>query len=196
MKFNMNNEKTTQDEYQVGMVDLGDAVRFANLDDLPYIVDLSKKESKSIGFIPKMAYESAITGVKKGKRWSDVCNDRVAVCENNGDFVGFCMASFGRSGTSIRRGKIAQICIQEDARQIDRGKHLLAQIVHQARTMGCMNMGCGCADDLESNFFWLAMGWKLVSDRLGISHQNTWKQTSKRKVNIYHYDDPFQKLLW
>ena len=177
-------------------VDLGDSVRFARLDDLPYIIDLSKKESKSIGFIPKMAYEAAITGIKTGKRWSDVCNDRLAVCENNGDLVGFCLASFGRSGGSIRRGKIAQICIQEDARQIDRGRHLLAQIVHHAREIGCLNMGCGCADDLASNHFWGAMNWSLVSDRMGISHTNTWKQTSKRKINIYHYNDPFQSLLF
>lgn len=177
-------------------VDLKDIVRFASIDDLKYIVDLSKKESRSIGFIPKMAYESAITGSKKGRRWSDVCNDRLAVVENNGDLVGFCLASFGRSGSRSRRGKIAQICIQEDAREIDRGRHLLSHIIYYARTVGCTNMGCGCADDLESNFFWKAMGWKLVSARKGISYANTWKETSKRKVNIYHYDDPYQSLLF
>tara|TARA_R110002153_G_scaffold168996_2_gene321757 strand:+ start:1843 stop:2406 length:564 start_codon:yes stop_codon:yes gene_type:complete len=177
-------------------VDLGDSVRFAGVGDLPYILDLSKKESKSIGFIPKMAYEAAITGIKKGKRWSDVCNDRLVVCENNGDLVGFCLASFGRAKTSIRRGKIAQICIQEDARQIDRGKHLLAKIILYARDIGCLNMGCGCADDLASNQFWVAMRWRLVSERRGISHTNTWRQTSKRKINVYHYNDPFQSLLF
>jgi GNAT superfamily N-acetyltransferase len=179
-----------------GTHDVNDVVRFASLADLSYIVNLSKKESKSIGFIPKMAYESAITGVKKGKRWSDVCKDRIAVCENNGDLVGFCLASFGKQGTPIRRGKIAQICIQEDAREIDRGRHLLGHIVHYAKGIGCLNMGCGCADDLTSNFFWKAMGWILVSDRMGISHKNTWKPTSKRKINIYNYNDPSQKLLW
>ncbi len=177
-------------------VDLEDIVRFASLDDLPYIIDLSQKESRSVGFIPKMAYESAITGIKTGRRWSDVCNDKLAVVENNGDLVGFCLASFGRSGSRSRRGKVAQICIQEDARQIDRGRHLLAHIVYHARTVGCLNMGCGCADDLESNFFWKAMGWELVSERQGISYINTWKQTSKRKVNIYHYNDPHQSLLF
>jgi hypothetical protein len=40
------------------------------------------------------------------------------------------------------------------------------------------------------------MGWILVSDRMGISHKNTWKPTSKRKINIYNYNDPSQKLLW
>jgi ribosomal protein S18 acetylase RimI-like enzyme len=174
----------------------GDIVRLAEINDLLYIVDLSKKESKSIGFIPKMAYESAITGVKKGKRWSDVCNDKIWVCENNSDLVGFCLSSFGTGIGADRRGKIAQICIQEDARQISRGRHLLAHVIIHGESIGCRSMGCGCADDLDSNFFWKAMGWKLVSQRKGISHTNTWKQTSDRVVNIYHYDDPMQMRLF
>ena len=47
-------------------------VRFAGIDDIKYIVHLSKIESTSLGFIPKMAYESAITGIKKGKRWLEM----------------------------------------------------------------------------------------------------------------------------
>ena len=74
--------------------DLGD-VRLAKLEDMPYIVSLSKKESISLGFIPKMAYEAAITGIKLGDRWSNVCNDKLFVIECNGDLVGFCLASFG-----------------------------------------------------------------------------------------------------
>ena len=73
--------------------DLG-IIRFAEVDDLPYINDLSKKESKALGFIPNPAYMSAITGSKTGKRWSLVCNDKLFVCECNGDLVGFCLASF------------------------------------------------------------------------------------------------------
>jgi len=175
---------------------LDDYVRFAILGDLPYVVDLSKKESKALGFIPKMAYESAITGIKKGKRWSNVCNDRLAVIENNGDLVGFCLASFGNPNSKDRRGKIAQICIQEDARQIERGKHLLSKIIIYASKIGCLNMGCGCAEDLESNIFWKAMGWKKVSNRKGISCKNTWLETSKRIINIYHYDNPMQYRLF
>lgn len=173
-----------------------DVVRFAEIEDLKFIVDLSKKESKSLGFIPKMAYESAITGIKKGKRWSDVCNDRLWVISNNGDLVGFCLASFGNPLSNDRRGKIAQICIQQDARKISRGKNLLDNVVAYANSFGCKNMACGCAEDLESNFFWLAMGWQLIGDRFGISHTNTFLQTSDRVVNIYHYNDPDQLLLF
>ena len=174
-----------------------DSTRDAIILDLPYIVDLSKKESKALGFIPKMAYEAAITGIKKGKRWSDVCNDKVFVCENNGDLVGFVLASFGNplAKKHDRVGKIAQICIQKDARKIYRGKMLLTEVIGHGVKIGCTNFSCGCAFDLESNIFWDAMEWKKYGERKGISYLNTWKQTSDRLINLYRYDDPSQLLL-
>lgn len=174
----------------------GDLVRFAVAGDLPYILDLSRKEAGSLGFIPKMAYEAAITGIKTGKRWSDACYDRLWVCENNGDLVGFVLASFGNSMSRHRRGKIAQICIQSDARKFERGRHLLSNVIGHGAKVGCHEFGCGCAEDLESNMFWRAMGWESVGQRFGISHMNTWKQTSKRKVNLYHFNDPDQGRLF
>ena len=71
-------------------------IRLARIDDIPYIVSLSKKESLSLGFIPKSAYEAAITGIKLGKRWSNVCNDKLFVCEENSDLVGFVLFSYGK----------------------------------------------------------------------------------------------------
>ena len=167
--------------------DLGE-VRFAKLTDIPYIVDLSKKESVSLGFIPKIAYESAITGKKTGKRWSDVCNDKLFVCECNGDLVGFCLASFGRINMINKQGKIAQICLQEDARMLQRGRIILDAVIEYGYSVFTLGWSCGCADDLPSNLFWKSMGWMKVATRMGISHKNTWKQTSKRKVNIYKFD--------
>lgn len=183
------------DLYAIGSQS-GDVVRFASLKDIPYINDLSKKESKSLGFIPKVAYEAAITGVKTGKRWSDVCNDRLWICENNGDLVGFVLASFGFPLARERRGTIAQICIQQDARKFDRGRNLLANVIGYATKIGCHDFGCGCAEDLESNLFWSMMGWERVGQRKGISHTNTWKQTSKRVINLYHFNDPAQGRLF
>ena len=168
----------------------GDIVRPSTLEDIPYILDLTKKEAHSLGFIPKPAYAAAITGIKTGKRWSNVCNDRMWVCSNNDDLVGFVLASFGNPRGESRRGKIAQICIQSDARKFERGRNLLAHVIAYGAGKGCNDFGCGCAADLESNIFWTAMGWNPVGDRMGISHTNTWKQTSKRVVNLYEYDDP------
>jgi hypothetical protein len=156
-------------------------IRLAKTTDLPYIVSLANKESLCLGFIPKMAYESAITGIKKGKRWSDTCNDKLFVCEENNDLVGFVMFSYG----SI--AKCNQICIQQDARLITRGKALLSAGVTHGNLIGIEDFGCGCADDLPSNFFWSQMGWVRVGERKGISCKNTWIETSKRKINLYRY---------
>ena len=168
-------------------VELG-SVRFATESDLPYVVSLSKKKNHSLGFIPKMAYESAITGIKTGKRWSNVCNDRLFVIECNADLVGFCLASFGLPNAISKKGKIAQICLQTDARKMLRGRVLLDRVIEYGSSIGTMAFSAGCADDLESNLFWRCMGWSCIAQRFGISHNNTWKQTSKRKVNIYRFD--------
>jgi hypothetical protein len=100
-------------------------VKPATMEDIKYIIALANKEGKSIGFIPKIAYESAIQGKKPSvNRWSDTCNDKIFMCyenasEANPDPVGFVMMSYGRVA------KVNQICIQEDARLIERGKALL-----------------------------------------------------------------------
>ena len=156
-------------------------IRLATIADVPYIVSLANKESFCLGFIPKMAYESAITGIKKGKRWSDTCNDRLFVCEENGDLVGFTLFSYGVIS------KCNQICIQQDARLISRGQALLSSAISHGNLVGREDFACGCADDLASNFFWQQMGWVRVGERKGISHKNTWKESSKRKINIYRY---------
>ena len=156
-------------------------IRKATLLDLPYIISLANKESMCLGFIPKMAYESAITGIKTGKRWSPTCNDQLFVCSEYNDLVGFVMFSYGNPS------KVNQICIQADARLIERGKALLSAGIAHGNLRGIDDFACGCADDLPSNFFWRQMGWVRVGNRQGISHKNTWKESSKRKVNIYRY---------
>jgi hypothetical protein len=149
-------------------------IRKCTLDDLSYIEYLSKLENRSIGFIPKIAYECAIKGEKFGKRWSKTCNDSLFLLEENNDSVGFL---FGSS-----KGKIYQICIQEDARLFQRGKLLLNEFISHSISNDFL---CGCANDLESNNFWKAMNFILIGHRKGVSHKNTWEQTSKRDINIY-----------
>ena len=65
---------------------------------------------------------------------------------------------------------------------------LLNSVVKWGLSIGTMSFDAGCADDLESNFFWQSMGWEIAGTRMGIGHKNTWVQTSKRKINIYNYD--------
>jgi len=157
-------------------------IRLATMDDLKYIDSLAQKEGKSVGFLPKIVYEAAITGLKPSKhRWSPICNDKIWLAEENGDTVGFVLAGFGKFG------KVHQICIQEDARLLERGRLLLDSVISHAEMRGRYDFSCGCADDLESNRFWSAMGWVKVGERRGISYKNVWKESSDRKVNIYRY---------
>ena len=156
-------------------------IRAAKIEDVPYIVSLANTESLALGFIPKPAYEAAITGHKSGKRWSTTCNDKIFICEENGQTVGFVMFSYGKIS------KCNQIAIQADARLIERGKALLTAAISHGNLVGREDFSCGCADDLPSNLFWQQMGWIKVGERRGISHKNTWKESSKRKVNLYRY---------
>jgi hypothetical protein len=156
-------------------------IRLAVEGDVPYIIDLAKKESLSLGFIPKPAYTAAITGHKTGKRWSTTCNDKLFVCEENNQPVGFVLFSYGKVA------KCNQIAIQSDARLIERGRALLSAAISHGNMRGIEDFACGCADDLPSNFFWRQMGWTKFGERFGISHKNTWKQTSKRIVNLYQF---------
>jgi lysozyme family protein len=78
--------------------------------------------------------------------------------------------------------------LQSDARKFLRGRLLLDSVVDYGKTQGTFAFSAGCADDLESNLFWKAMGWVCIATRFGISHKNTWKQTSKRVINVYRYD--------
>ncbi len=158
------------------------SIQPATLYDLKYITSLANKESKAIGFIPKSAYEAAILGKKPSiHRWSDTCNDKIFICSENGDPVGFVMMSYGR------RAKVNQICIQQDARLLERGSALLNAATGHGIKRHIFDYGCGCADDLESNVFWRVMGWRKVGERRGIHHSNTYKESSSRLVNLYSF---------
>lgn len=152
-------------------------VHLATLGDLKYVEHLSSKESFAVGFVPKPAYESAITGEKFGKRWSKTCNDRLWIISENDDPVGFLLASFGQ------RGRVTQIAIQEDARLLERGRALLSAFEDEAASRGTDLTHAACAADLPSNAFWEAMEYRLVGTRKGIHYET--KRRSGRDVNIW-----------
>lgn len=150
-------------------------IRPATLDDLKFILSLMDKESRAIGFVPKQRYESAITGERQDGPWT--CRDKIWIAEVNDDLVGFVYATYGRSA------KVTQVCIQEDARKIERGKLLIEAVQNHAVRSGLISASCGCANDLESNAFWNAIGWEQVGIRKG---QYIDGRKTDRVVNVYH----------
>lgn len=152
-------------------------IRPATTNDLTYVESLSKEESFSIGFVPKPAYEAAITGEKLGKRWSPVCNDRLFIATENDDPVGFVLSSYGT------KARITQVTIQKDARLIERGALLVQAVQDEAERRRCEITHAGCAADLPSNAFWEALGFRLAGTRKGIHFES--KKSSKRDVNLW-----------
>ncbi|MDD5701597.1 MAG: GNAT family N-acetyltransferase [Dehalococcoidales bacterium] len=120
-------------------------IRKATLEDIAYIESLRRKESEAIGFIPKLRYEMEINGERHGS---------VLVIEEDGELVGFVYATHGNITTHIQ-----QIAIQEDARRMDRASALVEYLM-QASPL--IQVSCRCAQDLESNEFWKALGFNLV----------------------------------
>lgn len=152
-------------------------IQRAEANDLRYVEYLAGLESRAVGFIPKPAYEAAITGLKAGKRWSPTCTDGLWICRENDEPVGFVLASFGQIA------RIAQIAIQEDARLVARGQALLEAVATEAARRGLDGTQAGCADDLPSNSFWEACGFQVVGQRAGVHFET--KRKSGRTVNIW-----------
>lgn len=147
----------------------------ATIPDIKYIDWLRGKESEAIGFIPKIRYEMEITGERGG--------DIILAKENN-DLVGFAYITYGPPLSA----KIQQIAIQEDARRMIRATALVDEIATRARMRGCAEVGCRCAEDLESNEFWKALGFEQVSEGRGKSVYSRGKAKigkRNRLINIY-----------
>lgn len=131
-------------------------VRPAALTDLAYVDDQRRRESECIGFISRSAYESVITGYdeREGCRR----NGRIWLAEVNGERVGFVHASPGAAGRSTR---VIQVCIQEDARRIEYGSALVAEVERWATQLQRPAVGCHVATDIEAGAFWDALGYEL-----------------------------------
>lgn len=161
-------------------------IKRATLEDLKYIESLAKKESQSIGFIPKVRYEAAIIGKRIREAAQPNCNDKLYMCFEDNEPVGFVLGSSGKKSKGAI-AKVSQICIQEDARLLERGKGLLNAFTWDCENRGIFDFQCACADDLDSNLFWKAMGWELIGQRKGRHYSNTWKDSSGRIVNLYMF---------
>ena len=112
-----------------------------------------------MGFIPLDRYQAELDGRRNG---------RLYIAEENGEQVGFAMATFGDVG------HIQQIAIREDARLAERGAALVSAVEAETLRRGVLQVGCRVADDLEARHFWSALGFQWVRR---IDPQNTRRRT-------------------
>lgn len=134
-------------------VGLSTHLRIASLADLQYVIDLSKKFTNQIGFLPRAAIE-----------WY-LANNRVCFALENGDPCGFIL---GR--THLRWNKalrpITQAAIQFDAQKRHHGLAIVEHAADMAQLAGQHALQAMCRDGLDANDFWKIAGFKLIGSYL------------------------------
>lgn len=128
-------------------------IRDATLADVPFIDVLQKKHGKQVGFLRTAAIEGKIAKAE------------IIVAEDAGVPVGYCMAS-DRYFKHDDVGIIYQLNVVPGRQRGFVGANLLrAQFERSA--YGCKLYCCWCAQDLQANYFWEAMGFRAIAFRAG-----------------------------
>jgi GNAT superfamily N-acetyltransferase len=138
-------------------------IETATLQDIDYLCHLQRIEANrddAIGFLPKVAYENEIRGIRHGT---------ILVARENDDEVGFLYATHNRHGVT----HIQQVAVQDDARRLDIGGQLVGAVT---RTNDWL-VSLRCREGLPSVDFWTALGFEVNN----IDHTPT-----KRKRPVLH----------
>lgn len=156
----------------------GTLLRPGTWEDWLPIDSLRKKEGAALGFIPKAVYESVLTQTRVANRDRWKYQD-VLVTEDNGELTGFCMTSYAKSYANV-----FQVVVRADARRWHRALMMIDAVESKARHLQKEGITCRVAVDLESTFFWMAIGFEIV----GLA-TSTWlnqkESQSKRPLNVY-----------
>lgn len=117
-------------------------------ENLKYEVSLAKKLTECLGFLPheSLQYYSVNNGV-----WRQ---------HLNGQPAGFAVLAWSRVRDPLT-AQIYQLATQEDAQRLWLAKDLINHLGTLAQARGVQRLTCWCAADLQSNFFWRAMGFQM-----------------------------------
>src|SRR4051812_2882627 len=130
------------------------SVREATPDDVPFIDELQKAHRKQVGFMPRGQLEGKIKARE------------VIVAENaTGERVGYCIGTdlyFKHDDVGI----IYQLNVAPGKQRGFVGATLLKAMFDRA-AYGCKLFCCWCAQDIEANRFWEAMGFVPLAYRAG-----------------------------
>ena len=114
-----------------------------------YAVDLAKKNSEALSFIPTPRIEHYRQA------------GQLLLATENDEPCGFLIYGLGWPLL-----KVYQACIQYDARRRKAGMELLGRLRSIAEH-NQNDISLWCADDLEANDFWQAAGFTLIAKREG-----------------------------
>jgi hypothetical protein len=170
------------------------SVRPATMEDLSFIDGLQKKNTKQVGFMPTKQFEGKI---KLGHVLVAESDEATKARSDEGEDKDHRASAFPSVAPSLRRsvaspvgyligndqyfkrddvGIIYQINIAEGHRRGLIGAALLkAQFERSA--WGCKLYCCWCAQDIQANYFWEAMGFVPLAFRTG--------SAAKSRVHIF-----------
>lgn len=109
-------------------------------------------DAHAIGWLPVTAFDVRAS------------NDHVLALYRNDDCVGWTMATPSRSRGVL---KLYQIWVRPDARILEHGRALVAELLQRARQAHCHMTEAWVAEDLPANLFWAAIGFTRCTWRWG-----------------------------
>ena len=153
------------------------SVRTSTIKDMLLIDKLQKENSNAVGFIQKTIWEKYVFG---GER-----NFIALICEANNDAVGYVLITPARG--AYKYAKIQQIAVRNDARRLHYGTALLEVCKDFCNTFHRIGFTLRCRTDLESNKFWMAMGFERygVWEKGKINHVGF---KASNDINLYKID--------
>lgn len=126
-----------------------DPIAIATQADLAFVLDLQRKHSNALGFLPRAAID-----------WY-LLNDRVRLATENGEPAGYVLGRPAYRWAPLMR-PITQAAVAMDAQRRHIGLSLVARVCEEAAAAGQIGVQSMCAEGLDANHFWLAAGFKLI----------------------------------
>lgn len=127
-------------------------LRTASTADLSFVLDLQKRFSNQLGFLPRQAIEQYLA------------TGRVTIATDNGEATGYVL---GRPSLRCAPGvqPIVQTAVHLDAQRQAAGRQLIEHVAAEARASGRRLLQAWCRVDLEANAFWSACGFTAIGIR-------------------------------
>lgn len=138
------------------------------IDDYGWIIGLMRVNSEALGFIPDQRIFD----------WYIPNECYVMQHDERGRKVGYLLHGLPQSGRILT---IQQHCIELDKRMRGYGETAFDTVLERARQAQCRAITLRCAEELPSNEFWKALGFKLTN----VDHH---PNRRKRAINVYTLD--------
>lgn len=151
-------------------------IRIANQADLKFVLDLQRKFSNQIGYLPA------------GPTNRELERGRILVGELNATEAGMLLWQPQFVGQPKTAG-IIQAAVAMDAQKRYLGLRLVSEVIDTATKNGSTILQAWCRSDLESNAFWQALGFLTVATRPGGTSKGKphllWRLALNQTANLY-----------